>query len=263
MPTRLPAHHRGQLTGSRRPSRAGASRSSAPAGSASRSPPPPARPGARSPCSRRPTLPLLRVLGPDGRRRSSPTCTASTASTCGSAPRCRPTDLRRRRPRRGRRRRRARARRWPRAGGLAVDDGVLVDAGAAHLGARRVRRRGHREPRTTRCWAGGSGSSTGTPRSTRARSPRTTSPGGDEAYDAAALLLHRPVRPGHGVRRPRPAADDEVVVHGDLGGRAFRAFWLARRAGSSRRCTPTTGTPPTTCAPRWPPDDLPEAPTAP
>ena len=44
-----------------------------------------------------------------------------------------------------------------------------------------------------------------------------------------ALLLQRPVRLGHGIRRatPRTGFYDQVVVRGDLASREFVAFWLA------------------------------------
>ena len=80
------AHGRGlrpDLAGHRRP--VGGSSSSAPAGSAWRSPRPPATPAPRSPWSKR-----RAAAGAGARRRArgrcSPTCTASTASTSGSAP---------------------------------------------------------------------------------------------------------------------------------------------------------------------------------
>ena len=51
--------------------------------------------------------------------------------------------------------------------------------------------------------------------------------GEDRPVRAAALLLHRPVRPRHGVRRLRRSdGSDEVVLRGDLATRVFTAFWL-------------------------------------
>ena len=49
--------------------------------------------------------------------------------------------------------------------------------------------------------------------------------GGTETLHAAALLLLRPVRPGHGVRRLHADPGDAVVVRGDLADREFIAFW--------------------------------------
>ena len=56
----------------------------------------------------------------------------------------------------------------------------------------------------TPSWADGSASSTGTPPSTRAAPPPARCWGG-RPLRADALLLHRPVRHGHGVRRQRGA----------------------------------------------------------
>ena len=49
-----------------------------------------------------------------------------------------------------------------------------------------------------------------------------------------AVLLHRPVRPRHGVLRARPRPDDTVVCRGDLDGGEFIAFWVPGRAGDGR-----------------------------
>ncbi len=48
-----------------------------------------------------------------------------------------------------------------------------------------------------------------------------------DAGRRAAVLLHRPVRPRHGVRRlPGPDGYDRVVLRGDTDGRVFTAWWL-------------------------------------
>ena len=49
--------------------------------------------------------------------------------------------------------------------------------------------------------------------------------GGARRLRPAAVLLLRPVRPRHGVRRLQPTPDDAVVVRGDLDEREFIAFW--------------------------------------
>ena len=114
------------------------------------------------------------------------------------------------------------------ADGSAVEaDAVVVGVGvpAAHRAGRggRARRRQRRPGRrvaplerpgrsspsatspttTTRCSAAGSASSTGpTALTSRPPPPRRCS-ASDAAFDRAALLLQRPVRPRHGVRRAR------------------------------------------------------------
>ena len=50
----------------------------------------------------------------------------------------------------------------------------------------------------------------------------------------AAVLLLRPVRRRHGVRRATPASWDRVVVRGDPAGREFIAFWLRGRPRARR-----------------------------
>ena len=203
---------------------------------------------------------------PRGRRRSSPTCTASTASTCAPASQV-SGDREGRRP----------GRRTPRRTADSVEaDLVVVGIGVAPNVAlaeaaglddrqRRPRRRAPRAPptptcsppatwptRRTRCSAAGSASSTGTPRSSRARPPRTRCSAHDADLRPAALLLHRPVRPRHGVRRQRRPRrlrrGGAPRRHQRGGGRTFTAFWLRGGRVAGRRCTSTTGTPPTTCA---------------
>ena len=64
--------------------------------------------------------------------------------------------------------------------------------------------------------------------------------GGDESYDRAALLLHRPVRPRHGVRRHvGPAGYDEVVLRATCRARSRPS---GARGRCSPACTSTTGT---------------------
>ena len=66
----------------------------------------------------------------------------------------------------------------------------------------------------------------------RARPPPGRCSGRTSAYDRGAVLLHRPVRPRHGVRGLGAPGDDQVVFRGDLDGGEFIAFWLRGRAGS-------------------------------
>ena len=113
-----------------------------------------------------------------------------------------------------------------REAGIAVGDGVLVDgwlrtsdpyvfaagdlAGHDHPVLRRRLRVEHWDNAIHQAPRRGSGD---------ARRGRRLRP--------AALLLHRPVRPRHGVRRQRrPDGYDEVVLRGDVGARVFSAFWL-------------------------------------
>ena len=184
-----------------------------------------------SPYSRPCELPLVRVLGPEvgrglrrppprARRRPAPRTavdasrpTATVASTLGDGS---TVDGR---PARRRRRRRARRRRSPRRAGLDVDNGVLVDAPCAPP-TPTSSPSATSPTRTTRSSGADRGSSTGTPRSSRARPPRATCSGEDESLRRAAVLLHRPVRLRPGVRRqPRPRG----VRRGGAPGRRRRA----------------------------------------
>ncbi len=81
-------------------------------------------------------------------------------------------------------------------------------------------------PHTTRSCAPGCASSTGpTPRRRPRRRPRHARQA--RLVRPRALLLHRPVRPGHGVLGlGAPGSYDQVVVRGDTGKREFIAFWL-------------------------------------
>ena len=54
--------------------------------------------------------------------------------------------------------------------------------------------------------------------------------GGDEVYDAMPYFFTDQYDLGMEYVG-HAGADDEVVVHGDLDGRQFRAFWIARRPG--------------------------------
>ena len=82
--------------------------------------------------------------------------------------------------------------------------------------------------------------------------------GGDEVYDAMPYFFTDQYDLGMEYVG-NAGADDEVVVHGDLDGCSSARSGCVT-AGSSRRCTPTTGTRPTTCARRWPPETFPRLP---
>ena len=137
------------------------------------------------------------------------------------------------------------------AAGLAVDNGVLVDAGL-HTSVPRACSPSATSPTTrTPCWGGGSGWSTGTPRSTRPRSPRTTSPAATRSTTRCPTSSPTSTTSAWSTSAtPAPTTRSSCTATwpGWPSGRSGCAT-----AGSSRRCTPTTGTRPTTCAPRWPP----------
>ena len=80
---------------------------------------------------------------------------------------------------------------------------------------------------TIRCSAAGSGWSTGPTRCTAARR-RPARCSASRVLRPGAVLLQRPVRPGHGdVRAARARAYDEVVYRGDPAALEFIAFWLS------------------------------------
>ncbi len=145
-------------------------------------------------------LPLLRVLGPtvaevfaDLHREQGVDLRLSATRDTG-----RP---RRRRPRRGRGRGGA-ARGPGRGGGPGGRQRRPRGCRAAHVRARRVRRGRHRQPRPPGArpadprGALGHGDQPGQGRGAQPRRCR-------RALRGDAVLLHRPVRPRHGVRRPR------------------------------------------------------------
>ena len=164
-------------------------------------------------------LPLLRVLGPESAPGASPTCTASTASTCGCGVelaeiigerRARPTasgsptaapDRGRHRRRRRRRQPEHRAGRGRRAGGrqrrrastprLRTSDPDIFAAGDVASACPPASRAAH------------PGRALGQRAEPAARPPRRRCSARTARLRPAAVLLHRPVRPRHGVRRPR------------------------------------------------------------
>ena len=113
------------------------------------------------------------------------------------------------------------------AAGLATDNGVLVDARAAHQRPR-TSARPATSPTTTTRRSAGSGWSTGTTPSSRASTPparcwattrRTTgSPTSSPTSTTSGMEY---------VGHVGPDGYDEVVVRGDLEGRVFSALWLA------------------------------------
>ena len=170
------------------------------------------------------------VVG-DGARVARPAAAAGARPRGGAGLR-RPAPRARRRPpdrRPGRRRRRATAARSSSASATAARSRPTCwsSASASRPTSRSPRRPGWRSttassstsacapptptcspPATsptpsTRSSAGGSASSTGTTRSSRARRSPHAMLGDDDDLRPAALLLHRPVRPRHGVRRQR------------------------------------------------------------
>ena len=176
------------------------------------------------------------MLGRRGRPASSPSCTASTASTSGSGPPSSsidggtvrlgdghevspdlvvvgigagPDD------------------RLAAAAGLATDNGVLVDARLRAERPARLRGRRRRQPRPPDARAG-SGSSTGTTPSSRARHAAREMLGDDARYDRQPYFFTDQYDLGmEYVGHVGPDGYDEVVVRGDLAGaRVFRALWL-------------------------------------
>ena len=124
----------------------------------------------------------------------------------------------------------AAAHRAGRGAGLAVDNGILVDAAPA-----RPARPGSSPPATsptpgTRSTSGASASSTGPTRSTRAR-PRPAPCSASRRLRPDPVLLLRPVRRRHGVLGLRRRWD-EVVFRGDST-RASSSRSGCRTAGSS------------------------------
>ncbi|MFQ6172136.1 NAD(P)/FAD-dependent oxidoreductase [Oryzobacter sp. R7] len=118
-----------------------------------------------------------------------------------------------------------------RSGGLAVDDGVLVDAGLHTSHAER----GTRVPSVLAVGDIASHAHPVLGRRIRvehwdtainqAKTAAHNLAGGDEAYDAMPYFFTDQYDlgmeyVGHG------RAEDEVVVHGDLAGKTFRAFWI-------------------------------------
>ena len=221
---------------------ASGSSSSAPAGSGWRSPRPRARPAPTSRSLESGRAAAAAACSAPRWRPSSPTCTASTASTCASA---------------------CRSPRSPATAGVTgvrLDDGSTVEADAVMVGVgvharapswprrpaststtaswstsrcaratRHLRRRRHRQRTTTRCSAGRSASSTGPTRSTSRRPPPQAMLGGDDVVRPAAVLLHRPVRPRHGVHRLRAAGR----LRPGRGPRRRRASASSSRSGST------------------------------
>ena len=258
-PRRLPAHAR-RLARAQRAAHAPApaSASSAAAGSGSRSPPPPGRPAPRSPSS----------------RPSSSRCCAC------SAPRWRAlfAELHREHGRRPAHRRPDR-RRSPMtadgatvrlgdgdalavdllvvgvgvaaqtelaaAAGLAVDNGIRTDARLRTSAPDVYRHRRRRQRRPPGARPPGSASSTGTPRSSTASRWPPTSSAAHDRRRRTPLLLHRPVRPRHGVRRqPRArtatTGSCSPATRPVEGGCSAPGGCAATR--SSPACTSTTGT---------------------
>ena len=105
-------------------------------------------------------------------------------------------------------------------------------AAANGRSARRVRRRRRRLRLAPPLPAATCASSTGPTPSTRARPRPDACSGTASRYDAAALLLLRPVRPRHGVRRLRDHLG-RVVVRGDLGRPRVHRLLAQRTGGSS------------------------------
>ena len=223
--------------------------SSAPAGSASRSPPPPASTAPRSTVVEPQPAAAARVLGPEVGDGLRATCTATTASTCALG-----TGVDRH-PRRtagssavvDRRRRHRSTPTWSLVGvgvgpgtelaeaaGLEVDNGISSTSSCAPSAPGRLRRRRRRQRLAPAATGSTCASSTGPTPSTRARPRRRTMLGRHRRLRPAALLLHRPVRPRHGVRPGygRPG-DDQVVVRGDLGRPRVHRLLAQRTAGSS------------------------------
>ena len=168
-------------------------------------------------------LPLLRVLGPT---------VAQVFADLHREPRRRPAPRhagdrrgpRRRRPRGGRHRRDARGSALAEAAGLAVDNGVLVDAGL-HTSVPSVLAVGdianHAHPvlgRRIRVEHWDTAIN-------QAKVAAHNLAGGDEVYDAMPYFFTDQYDLGMEYVG-NAGADDEVVVHGDLAGLAFRAFWL-------------------------------------
>ena len=161
-------------------------------------------------------LPLLRGARAGDRPRCSPTCTASTASTCASAsaspqitrPTAGPRRSAGRRHRHRRRRRPRRRRRQPNtdlaeAAGLDVDNGVARRRAPAHQRPRHLRRRRRRQRLPPAPRQPPAGRALGQ-RAQPAASPRRRRCSAQaRRLRPAAVLLHRPVRPRHGVHRPR------------------------------------------------------------
>ena len=124
------------------------------------------------------------------------------------------------------------------AAGLAVDNGVLVDARLRDQRPGRLRRRRRRQRLPPVLRPAGSASSTGPTRSTRARPRPAAMLGQRRRLRPAAVLLLRPVRPRHGVRAAtRAELATQVVFRGDPAAREFVAFWLrgGRVAGRDER----------------------------
>ena len=187
-----------------------------------------ARPRGRRRLPRHPRRPRRADAASDDRRRGVRGRRARS-SACG------PADGRAHRLRlRGRRRRRrSRAPSSPRGAGLAVDNGILVDE----------RLRDQRRPAcsppatsptpTTRSTASGSASSTGPTRCTRAPAAARNMLGRPARLRPAAVLLLRPVRRRHGVRRLRPQR-----------GTASSSAATPRAASSSPSGSPATASSP-------------------
>ena len=207
-------------------------------------------------------LPLLRVLGPEvaeifaepppRARRGPPHRRPGVRDREGrpTAPSLHLGDGEhgRGRPGRGRHRRGAQRRRSPRRPGSTPTTACWSTSACAR--PTRTSTPSATSPTTsTRCSAAGSASSTGTPRSGRARRWRTRCSATTCTYDRLPYFFTDQYDLGmEYVGSVGPDGYDEVVLRGDTKGRTFTAFWLQGRPGRSRACTSTTGTRPTTSA---------------
>ena len=121
----------------------------------------------------------------------------------GRGPRGRDVGPRRRRHRRGRHHAQHRA--GGAEPGSTIDDGVLVDAAAAHVGPGRLRRRRRRQRLPPAVLAGTCGSSTGPTRCNQPAVAAAALLGGDRTYDRLPYFFTDQYDLGHGVHRLRPA----------------------------------------------------------
>ena len=120
------------------------------------------------------------------------------------------------------------------AAGLEVDNGIVIDDALRHVGARRLRRRRRRVVASTRCygrhvrvehWAN---ALNGGPAAARSML------GQDGQLRPGAVLLHRPVRPRHGVLRARRPGRHASSAAANPDDGEFIAFWLRGRPGARR-----------------------------
>ena len=166
-------------------------------------------------------------------------------------------------PARGRQRRRPPTWSWSASGadprrprpeppGLAVDHGVLVDARlapATRTCSPPATSPTHDHPvlgRRIRVEHWDTAIDQGTHAAARTAGRR-------RAVQPAAVLLHRPVRPRHGVRRPRRArrATTRWSSAATPAGRVFTALWLTRRPRAGRHARQRLGRDRRTSQPRW------------